>query len=1426
MEEGRGGGDVEEEGERLGDERVADGALEGTEIAGEGGSGGGEAGECAADEASADGECGAKEENSGPTQESPGAACTDGGCGSGTEEEKGEGVEREEGEERGGGEEIAAEAGSGEKERENVEEREGEERGREVSENLERGVEREREEEGERQQEGEKEQEGVPEKEQQGEGEGENGEEQERVEDDRQDVSGSGKPPVETSRLTDAASCSPSAPSLPETAADASPTPAVASAPVAIAAGSAAAIPAASADTEGIRGIADGYGAVGGGRECTPLVAEASEEQQSHTLPANTLHTQSQTETCEQAAGCLVPTAPESPSLLPASPAAAAASPLPTTASLSSATPPSATPPHPSSSPLPAFPYSLAPATLPSENSSPQPTPAPSEASPQPVLSPAASTAPGTPAAPALPESSSSAATADSPHGVPDAEKGILGKGYGPPLTLPMPIPLPMPMPLPVPLPVPPGVSAMQCAPGGWAGVAADAAWHAMPAGMPAHGGGPMAVPGGVPMPMPPVHGEMYMPMHAACAAGVGAGMGAGMGTGMEMGIGIGREPCMGMGMGTDIGSGMGMEAGSSGWGRDVRAWQGQGAMEATGYVAEKEWGMSGEAGRAESVGMGKGGEEEGDGWVGSTMVGAEGGTGCGVVGKGGRGGGGGGGGGVGAEGGGNSGKRGGRGSGGAGSATCAAPVHVYSFEQLKQIGLQSVQYQRDTWRTMNGSTQLAVEELMRDVRLVLVVLAGKLVRFDTSQLKTDFSIPHPRDDLEYLRRVRWERERLLRRLQSQLFPRLLSNPFPSSLVRPVQVGAGACECCMCLPVPALLLPSHEWRQHMQAAFGYLLRQWRQYVQAAFGYLRQVGAFLLRQLDVSLPPEVGAAVHGMVPGGWVLLCMAWCQSLEGVDESRVATCHGMPIPSHRDLHAWHSYCFGRALPCEKGEGGEGAVRGGGVKLKAKRRSGRKAGGKGEGEDCREVNQGEGSERGESEGGESDEEGSREGEGDVDGDDEEKDLIGEEEGGAWEEDVDGERGGDEGVEEVGGGGREEEVGGERGEDEAKGEKGEEEKEDGGEGKTKEGGEVCCGSEAEGGGMEDGGKREIECVEKDLGGEERGEGGEACEAGAYGKVEGGSLREEAEGDASASVHDMVKQQQGEGRGEGEAPRGLALLLPCVTAQAQSKAPSEGISRGLTEGLLEKLSDQLPEGLSVKGLSVTDPQGVAERVVAQGETAGDGVAGDDVAGDGVAGDGVAGDVMERGDGDADVAAMECVLPGRANQLAPLLGTVLHCDAVGRAALLRAHVDWAIGQSAVDTWRGMWLVAWAAGVDEPIEAETAASLRELLRKCAGLRASIQSREDEGLEMLNVLIEIAGAYFKQGSKEEMEQAVWEEQEGIDGEGMARWGGEEEGSGVVGTGGEGVEAEQESMEMIDGGEQRVADPAGAVEVGTEVEAVV
>ncbi|XP_044478646.1 uncharacterized protein LOC123205694 [Mangifera indica] len=95
------------------------------------------------------------------------------------------------------------------------------------------------------------------------------------------------------------------------------------------------------------------------------------------------------------------------------------------------------------------------------------------------------------------------------------------------------------------------------------------------------------------------------------------------------------------------------------------------------------------------------------------------------------------------------------------------------------------------------------------------------------------------------------------------------------------------------------------------------------------------------------------------------------------------------------------------------------------------------------------------------------------------------------------------------------------------------------------------------------------------------------------------------------------------------------------------------------------------------------------------------------------------------------------------------PTLSAILKMDSVVRVSMLRKRIVSIESLSALSWTDSVWLYSLCAAVDIPLDADTSAALRSLLRKCASLRAGKSELDDE-VVMLNILATISGRYFGQ----------------------------------------------------------------------------
>lgn len=98
---------------------------------------------------------------------------------------------------------------------------------------------------------------------------------------------------------------------------------------------------------------------------------------------------------------------------------------------------------------------------------------------------------------------------------------------------------------------------------------------------------------------------------------------------------------------------------------------------------------------------------------------------------------------------------------------------------------------------------------------------------------------------------------------------------------------------------------------------------------------------------------------------------------------------------------------------------------------------------------------------------------------------------------------------------------------------------------------------------------------------------------------------------------------------------------------------------------------------------------------------------------------------------------------------QTDPTLTMLRNMDAVSRAATLRNYIDMIQSLDALSRNNCLWLFALCVAIHTPLDAETCASLRSLLRKCTTILATKTEMDDE-VVMLNILMTVSGRYFGQ----------------------------------------------------------------------------
>lgn len=95
------------------------------------------------------------------------------------------------------------------------------------------------------------------------------------------------------------------------------------------------------------------------------------------------------------------------------------------------------------------------------------------------------------------------------------------------------------------------------------------------------------------------------------------------------------------------------------------------------------------------------------------------------------------------------------------------------------------------------------------------------------------------------------------------------------------------------------------------------------------------------------------------------------------------------------------------------------------------------------------------------------------------------------------------------------------------------------------------------------------------------------------------------------------------------------------------------------------------------------------------------------------------------------------------------PWLSVILRMDSVARVSTLKKRIRSVETMNTLSRNDCAWLFALCAAVDTPLDADTIAALRSLLRKCAILRAA-KCELDDDIVMLNILITVAGRYYGQ----------------------------------------------------------------------------
>ncbi|CAM9687749.1 unnamed protein product [Scytosiphon promiscuus] len=95
------------------------------------------------------------------------------------------------------------------------------------------------------------------------------------------------------------------------------------------------------------------------------------------------------------------------------------------------------------------------------------------------------------------------------------------------------------------------------------------------------------------------------------------------------------------------------------------------------------------------------------------------------------------------------------------------------------------------------------------------------------------------------------------------------------------------------------------------------------------------------------------------------------------------------------------------------------------------------------------------------------------------------------------------------------------------------------------------------------------------------------------------------------------------------------------------------------------------------------------------------------------------------------------------------PTMRLALQFDQVLTQRVLAFHADW-LRDNLLSRARAVWIYTLLACLEKPLGSETAALVREVLRRCCAQRSEVESPEDDNLPALNVIIAIAGRFFQQ----------------------------------------------------------------------------
>ncbi|CAN0114720.1 unnamed protein product [Ectocarpus sp. 12 AP-2014] len=95
------------------------------------------------------------------------------------------------------------------------------------------------------------------------------------------------------------------------------------------------------------------------------------------------------------------------------------------------------------------------------------------------------------------------------------------------------------------------------------------------------------------------------------------------------------------------------------------------------------------------------------------------------------------------------------------------------------------------------------------------------------------------------------------------------------------------------------------------------------------------------------------------------------------------------------------------------------------------------------------------------------------------------------------------------------------------------------------------------------------------------------------------------------------------------------------------------------------------------------------------------------------------------------------------------PTMRLAMQFDQVLTQKVLAFHADW-LRDHLLSRARAVWIYTLLACLEKPLGSETAALVREILRRCCSQRAEVESPLDDNLPALNIIAAITGRFFQQ----------------------------------------------------------------------------